>query len=56
LPRGRSVGDGWDGNLGFADANYILHMEWTNNKVLLHSPGNYIQYPVISHHSKENEK
>ena len=27
-----------------------------NNKVLLYSTGNYIQYPEISHNSKENKK
>ena len=27
-----------------------------NNKVLLYSTGNYIQYPVINHNGKEYEK
>ena len=27
-----------------------------NNKVLLYSTGNYIQYPVINHNGKECEK
>ena len=27
-----------------------------NNKVLLYSTGNYIQYPMINHNGKENEK
>ena len=27
-----------------------------NNKVLLYSTGNYIQYPVINHSGKECEK
>ena len=27
--------------------------EWINNKALLDSTGNYIQYPVINHHGKE---
>ena len=30
----------------------LLHLEWINNKVLMHSMGNYIQYPVISHNGK----
>ena len=34
----------------------LLYMEWINNKVLLYSTGNYIQYPVINHHGKEYEK
>ena len=33
---------------------YIL--ELINSKVLLHSTGNYIQYPVINHNRKEYEK
>ena len=34
----------------------ILYIEWINNKVLLYSTGNYIQYPVTNHHGKEYEK
>ena len=30
-----------------------LYTEWINNKVLLYSTGNYIQYPVINHREKE---
>ena len=31
----------------------LLHLEWINNKVLMYSTGNYIQYPVINHNGKE---
>ena len=34
----------------------LLYREWINNKVLLNSTGNYIQYPVISQNGKEGEK
>ena len=34
----------------------LLYIEWINSKVLLYSTGNYIQYPVINHNGKENEK
>ena len=34
----------------------LVHTEWINNKVLLYSTGNYIQYPVINHNGKEYEK
>ena len=34
----------------------LLHTEWVNNKVLLYSPGNFIQYPVINHNGKEYKK
>ena len=34
----------------------LLHIEWINNKVLLYSPGNYIQYLMISHNEKEYER
>ena len=31
----------------------LLYIEWINNKVLLHSKGNYIQYSVKRHNGKE---
>ena len=31
----------------------LLYTEWVNNKVLLYSTGNCIQYPVINHNGKE---
>ena len=45
-------GEGWSGRLGSADVSF-LYIEWINNKVLLYSTGNYIQYPVINHNGKE---
>ena len=30
----------------------LLHLEWINNKVLMYSTGNYIQYLVINHNGK----
>ena len=34
----------------------LLYIGWINNKVLLCSTGNYIQYSVINHNGKEYEK
>ena len=34
----------------------ILYVGWINNKVLLYSPVNYIEYPVINHNGKEYKK
>ena len=34
----------------------LLYIEWINNKVLLNSTGNYIQYPVINYNGKEYQK
>ena len=34
----------------------LLYIEWINNKVLQYSTGNYIQYPVINHSGKKDEK
>ena len=34
----------------------LLYIEWINNKVLLYSTGNYIQYLVTNHNEKEYEK
>ena len=31
----------------------LLHLEWINNKVLMCSTVNYIEYPVINHTGKE---
>ena len=31
----------------------LLYREWRNNKGLLYSTRNYIQYPVINHIGKE---
>ena len=40
-------GKGRIGSLGLADANE--YTGWIDNKVLLSSTGNYIQYPMINH-------
>ena len=34
----------------------LLYTEWINNKILLYSTGNYIQYPEINHNGREYEK
>ena len=34
----------------------LLHLERRNNKVLLYSTGNYIQFPEINHNGKEYNK
>ena len=34
----------------------LVYIEWINNKILLYSTENYIQYPVINHNGKEYEK
>ena len=31
----------------------LLYMEWINNKVLLYSTENYIQYPMLNHNGKD---
>ena len=34
----------------------LIYIEQVNNKVLLYSSGNYIQYPVLNHNRREYEK
>ena len=46
-------GMGWESGISRCK---LLHLEWINNKVLLYSTGNYIQYSVINHNGKEYEK
>ena len=48
------MGEGWIGNLELANAN--SYIKWINNKVLLYSTGNYIQYPVINHNGNKYKK
>ena len=51
LPRGR----GMDWQFGVSRCGLLL-MEGINNKVLLYSTGNYIQYPKINHNGKGYKK
>ena len=48
-------GGGMDWEFGISRSK-PLYIEWMNNKVLLYSTGNYIQYPVINFNGKEKEK
>ena len=34
----------------------LLYIAWINNKILLYSSGNYIQYLIINYNRKESEK
>ena len=52
---GWGEGEEWTGSLGLVDAN-LLHLEWINNRVLMYSTGNYIQYRVINHMEKNIKK
>ena len=37
----------------FLYRNISIHLEWTNDKVLLHSTGNYIQISGTDHDGKD---
>ena len=55
------MGGGWwggkemDCEFGISTGK-LLYIRWINNKVLLYSTGNYIQYPVTNRNGKEYEK
>jgi len=51
LPWWKRGGEGRTGSLGLAHVNSFIGQ--INKRVLLHSTGNYIQYPVIKHSGKE---
>ena len=53
--QGGGDGEGMDWDFGISRCK-LLYIGCINNKVLLSSTGNYIQYPVISHNGKEYEK
>ena len=46
------VGGGMEWEFGVSRCK-LLYTEWINNKVLLYSTENYIQYPMINHNGKE---
>ena len=46
------VGEGMNWDFGISKCK-LLYIEWINNKVLVYSTGNYIQYLVINHNGKE---
>ena len=50
--QGGGVGGGLEWEAGVSRCK-LLYREWINNKVLLYSTGNYIQYPMINHNGKE---
>ena len=51
VAKGEAGGSEMDWELGVSRCK-LLHLEWTNNKVLLYSTGDYVQYPVINHKAK----
>ena len=55
LPKGKEGGGGMNQELGIS-RNKLPYIKQVNNKVLLYSTGNYIQYPAINHNGKEHEK
>ena len=50
--KGERVGGGMDWEF-WINSYKLLYIEWINNKVLLNSTGNYIQYPVTNHNRKD---
>ena len=52
VTKGEGVGGGMEWEVGVSRCK-LLYIEWINNKVLLYSTGNYIQYPMINHNRKE---
>ena len=49
--KGDGAGGGMEWEVGVSRCK-LLCREWINNKILLYSTGNYIQYPVINHSRK----
>ena len=53
VAKGKGVGGGMDWEAGVSRCK-LLRIEWINNKVLLYSTENNIQYPMINHNGKEH--
>ena len=52
VAKGQGVGEGMEWEVGVSRCK-LLYMEWINNKVLLDSTENYIQYHMINHNGEE---
>ena len=52
VAKGEGNGRGMQWEVGVS-IRKLLYIEWINNKVLLYSTENYIQYPMINHNGKE---
>ena len=55
VAKGKGVGEGMDWEFGISKCE-LLCIKWVNNKVLLYSTENNIQYPVINCNGKQYEK
>ena len=55
VAKGEEGGGGKDWEFGISRGK-LVYIGWINNKVLLYSTGEYIQYLVINHNGKEHEK
>ena len=55
IAKGEEMGKGMEWEFGVSRCK-LVYIEWINNKVLLYSTVNHIQYPVINHNGKEYEK
>ena len=55
VAKGEGVRGGMDWEFGISRCK-LVYIGWINDKVLLYSTGNYIQYPVINHNGREYEK
>ena len=55
VAKGKRVGEQIEWEIGVSRCK-LLYLEWINNKVLLYSAENYIQYPMINHNGKEYKK
>ena len=55
LPKGKGGGGGLNQKFGISRYK-LLYIKQINDKVLLYSRGNYIQYPVINHMEKNMKK
>ena len=52
VAKGEGGGGGKDWEFGVSRCK-LVYIGWINNKALLYSTENYIQYPMINHNGKE---
>ena len=55
VAKGECVGGRMEWEVG-VNRYKLLYIEWMNNKVLLYSTENYIQFPMINHNGNDYKK
>ena len=54
--QGGGFGRGMEREAGASRCKLQYHTEWINNRILLYSKENHVQYPTMNHNGKNTKK